>query len=489
MTSVSETNGDGLNWSRTRRVVVEHDIRPVNSNKNYVNGQSNNDLVIKTMTKQHQDEQEELKELNSKLANYLEHVHDLETFNGQLLAELDEVRDKWGANTEKVNRKYAPDLEKLRQNLDDGLRSKILHELQIQQYEYDADHIQQRTNTFEGDNAIRLNAAEQELAHTVYELEILKKQFDRREAELAQQRLNLQNLDNLFQGLQNELLNHRLERMLVQNEMQTLREEILFEKANHQAQRQEILSLSKYLFFLDNHHRSLLFSSDVPTIDLTKFYRAELTRAISDIRDDFETLFESQLHELEEYYRIKTEEIHEELAQEKERKRLFNEENEENTVSSMLSSWNEVNEEHKQMKMDNTQVEIDLNDTIEDLNRIREEQAREHDKHDLQFNKLQEEYQDKQDIVNGILQNNISLRFELLTYRNLLKSEENRIQRNEQEQPSPPPPPPSTENIQGYSVQKLAVKKESKGFVFANHFRANVSLFFRLFRSYCIRYD
>lgn len=250
--NATETNGDdGLNWSQTRRVLVEHNIRPVNSNGIYVNGQSTIDSAIKTMSKQHHDEQEELKELNSKLANYLEHVHDLETFNGQLLAELDEVRKKWGVDTEKITRKYAPELEKLRQGIDDGLRAKILHELQIEQYEYDANHIQQRTSTFEGDNAIRLNAAEQELAQTIYELEILKKQFNRREAELAQQRLNLQNLDNLFQGLQGELLNHRLERMLVDNEIQTLREEILFEKANHQLQRQEILSISKDLFSLE----------------------------------------------------------------------------------------------------------------------------------------------------------------------------------------------------------------------------------------------
>lgn len=207
----------------------------------------------------------------------------------------------------------------------------------------------------------------------------------------------------------------------------------------------------------------MIFFADVPTIDLTKFYRAELTRAISDIRDDFDTLFQSQLQELEEYYRIKTEEIQEELAQEKQRKRQVDEDNEENTVSSMLSAWNEVNEEYNQMKMDNTQLELDLTDTLDDLNRIRDEHAREHDKFDLQFNKLQEEYQDKQNIVNGILQNNVSLRFELLTYRNLLKSEEKRIEQKEQETVASPPPSP-TANLPGYSVQKLAVKKESKGF-------------------------
>ena len=198
-----------------------------------------------------------------------------------------------------------------------------------------------------------------------------------------------------------------------------------------------------------------------------------MTRAISDIRDDFETLFQSQLQELEEYYRIKTEEIQEEIARDNERKRVVSEEAEENTLSSMLSSWTELNDEFKQLKEDNNQLETDFNDTLADLNRIREEQAREHEKIDVDVFQLQQEYQDKQNIVNGILDNNVSLRFELLTYRNLLKSEEKRIQRDDQEQQSqtssslpPPPPPPATDSPKGYTVQKLAVKKTSKGLSF-----------------------
>ena len=244
MTSVAQTNGESSDWTRTRRVFIEHDIRPVKN----ADDPSTIDSAIRNIAKQHQDEKEELKELNSKLSNYLEHVQHLETYNGHLLAELDEVRKKEEKNTEKITRKYAPELRKVRRDLDDGLHARILYELQFQQYEYDIGHAQQRIDAFDGDTAVRLKAIEQELANSIYELDILKKQFDRREAELSQQRLNLQNLDNLFEGLEKELLNHQLERLLVQNEIQTIREELAFENANYQVQRQEIVSLSTKSF-------------------------------------------------------------------------------------------------------------------------------------------------------------------------------------------------------------------------------------------------
>ncbi|CAF4665475.1 unnamed protein product, partial [Rotaria magnacalcarata] len=45
--------------------------------------------------------------------------------------------------------------------------------------------------------------------------------------------------------------------------------------------------------------------------------RTELTRAIADIKSDFEALSIAQRKELEEYYKIKTEEIRQQAAEQK----------------------------------------------------------------------------------------------------------------------------------------------------------------------------
>lgn len=56
--------------------------------------------------------------------------------------------------------------------------------------------------------------------------------------------------------------------------------------------------------------------------DPAQFYRTELERAIRDIRGDFEQLNQEQKRELEEWYRIKTEEVEKEVAKEREFQRI-----------------------------------------------------------------------------------------------------------------------------------------------------------------------
>ena len=154
-------------------------------------------------------------------------------------------------------------------------------------------------------------------------------------------------------------------------------------------------------------------------------------------------------------------------------------------MNSMASLITDINEEYKQLKLENNQLDIDLNDTLDDLRRIREQQMRENEKLDFDLNQLQQESDDKQGIVNQVIENNVSLQFELLTYRNLLNSEEKRINRNLQEQ-SPPASPQPTEIAKGFSVKKIAVKKTTTGFDACILLSFLLTLFFFMHRSNCI---
>jgi chromosome segregation ATPase len=113
------------------------------------------------------------------------------------------------------------------------------------------------------------------------------------------------------------------------------------------------------------------------------------------------------------------------------------------------------------LQLENNQLQTDLNDTVDDLIRIRDEHDRENKKNDLQLNQLRQEIDDKQAIINGTLENNVSLAFELSTYRNLLNSEEKRLNRIEQEPISSSSN--QTQQVKDYSIQKLAVKKTARG--------------------------
>jgi hypothetical protein len=68
---------------------------------------------------------------------------------------------------------------------------------------------------------------------------------------------------------------------MIQNELQTLEEQLAFMKAVHEEERNELASLGTL------------------SIDVSQFYRTELTRAIADIKNDFEALSLAQRQELE----------------------------------------------------------------------------------------------------------------------------------------------------------------------------------------------
>lgn len=462
-TDTQNFNGlDNSNGTTIRRTIVERGVRQTSNNDNPSGGGPSTSSAIITITKQREDEQRELQELNSKLSSYLGHVLNLETYNGQLLAELEALKDKWGLDTERLNAAYAPQLKTLRNGIDSSLHDRIFEELQLKQNEYDMWQTEQRINTLGDDAADRINKLQQDLNNSVQDLEKLKTQYDRRSADLLQKRSKLENLGNEFDGLQSELLNQRLERLMVENELQTLREEAAFQDAIYQAQREEILTLS------------------IPAIDSSAFYRNELANAISDIRQDFEIHSQTQNKELEEYYRIKTEEIQEKIAQDNERRRLLTSETRESTFDS--SMYADLLEEYKELKSQQTQLQTDLTDTLDDLERIRDEQSRESEKYNSEINQLQQELESKQTVINEVLENNISLRFELSTYRNLLNGEEKRLNKMEQEEKvqtslssssnQVQASPPSSPNLLQYNtdrrpsdfkVQKMAVKKSSKG--------------------------
>jgi len=197
---------------------------------------------------------------------------------------------------------------------------------------------------------------------------------------------------------------------------------------------------------------------DIPPIDLAKFYRNELARAITDIRHDFEVLSQTQFRDMEEFYRIRTEELKEKAAQLNEEERRRKNSNVSESFEDSLSSYNELNDELKLLKLESNQFEIDFNDTLDDLQRIRDEHLRQHEKFDQEYQQLREQLDQRQDTINQILDNNISLKFELITYRNLLNSEEKHIQRAQDEDTNP-----SASSVDEKQIHKMSAKKTSTG--------------------------
>ena len=167
---------------------------------------------------------------------------------------------------------------------------------------------------------------------------------------------------------------------------------------------------------------------------MSSFYRVELARAISDIRQDFEVLSQSQANELEDYYRVKTEQVREEIASENERKRLLNSEGVVDSMDTVALS-SSVKDNHKDLvslKAENQQLQGNLDAIIDDLEKIQEEQLRDRQAYEQDLNQFRQQIADTQASIDGVLESNVSLRFEMSTYRRLLDVEEKHLNRMEQ---------------------------------------------------------
>jgi len=174
-----------------------------------------------------------------------------------------------------------------------------------------------------------------------------------------------------------------------------------------------------------------------PVLDVSRFYRIELARAISDIRQDFEVLSQSQVNELEEYYRVKTEQVRAEIESENERKRLLASEGalEFMDKTGLTSSLKDNQNDLISLRAENRQLQSVLDAIADDLEKIQDENSRGKQLYDQELAQLQQQIADKQETVDSLLQNNVSLRFEMSTYRRLLDVEEQHLNRIEQEQP------------------------------------------------------
>ncbi|CAF2033494.1 unnamed protein product [Rotaria magnacalcarata] len=398
---------ENSNTTIIHRKLVEHGTERIVNGTNSQNGPRS---ATEAQTKQYEDEKNELQELNYKFAMYLDHVRDLENHNGQLLAELESLKRKWDNNMNQLDVILGLQLGSLRDTLDDGVRDNVLQELELKRHEDYIFIIQQRIATFESDNKNQLNKAQQELNVSSNVLEHLRRQYEQNSKNLDQRRTAVNDLSNEYDALEADLVDHKLERIMVENELQTLREHAAFQHAIH------------------TMHSNCILALDAPVIDLPNFYRTELIRAIGEIRHDFEVLAKSQTSDLKEYYRIKTEKI-QEIARENQRKRALASENAPMRQGFDLQLLTNLENDHSQLKSENHKLEVELTLMSDDLRRTQDERMRENNKLDEQSNQLRRELADKKATIDDVVENNVSLHFELSTYRVLLNSETQRVNR------------------------------------------------------------
>lgn len=390
--------------SRTIRRVVEHGIRPVGLAGDLGKGEA-----LALMREQRDHEKQELMQLNDRFSSYLDRVKYLEQTNKQLQQTLDQLRSKWGLDSDQFKSKYEPTLNDLRKTMDSATNERSKAEMKWKRADFDiqfykrlVDDVHQWTNQ----DKMKINSLQSTLEENQREFDHLQRLMSDAISDIEKYRNEMKHLYEEISRLLTELDHETMSRIKIENEKQTLEEQIPFLSAIHEQEMNELRNLS----------------SPNIGIDPTTFYKNELQRAIREIRNDFENLSRSQRSELEEYYRIKTDEIIQQAEKQKQEQQKQNL-NPENSTQLKIS----INEAKKDIldlqqnyqKYSQTMSLLEAN--LENLKRENGDilDAREREILELRsrLNELMAQYDD-------IVSNKSSLEFEINTYRRLLESEE-----------------------------------------------------------------
>jgi chromosome segregation ATPase len=423
-----------------RRTVIERGIRTADQG----GGGRAAVEVMRKFAHQHEEEKREMQDLNTKFGAYLDRVKFLETQNRKLQAQLDDLKQKWGFDSGKVKDQYDQALITLRKSIDDVTRDKALAELRAKRAEYDASLIKHQTD-FASElvnlDRNRFSMLKQQLEGSGSELEALRSRYEDKRQEIERNKSEVKRLLEQLENLKNEFDNESMARVMIQNELQTLEEQLAFLKAIHEEERNELASLGTL------------------PIDVTQFYRTELTRAIADIKSDFDQLSQAQRHELEEYYRIKNEEIREQAA---EQKRRIEDARRSGSVevmdlSSLKTMLTENRDNYSHLQKEHSDLSNHLRQLEEDFERIASEHHRAQSERDRELAELRSQAEQREHAIATVLENNVSLRFEINTYRRLLEVEEVRINKAETRFDT---------QVSDVSTKKMTVQKSARDYYF-----------------------
>lgn len=398
-------------------------------------------------------EKQELGKLNDKMTNYVGRVKMLESENNKLLGAIADMQAGWGEGSRQVREQFEQSLFDMRGRIDDVAHLKTIADVRHKRAVYENGEYQKQLE----DNYRVSDAHAGKIKNLERELVQLNDSHDNLKQAVAAEIKDIErfkaNRDDTWAGLV-ELLD-RLDdelfrRIGVEYNNQTLREHIEFVKQINERELNEMAQLSTAL----------------PFNEQIEFYKDQLKRVISNIRKDYEQLHMDQTREMEEWMKMKKEEL-----------------------ANMYNEKDPLHDMEMNMHLENMETLRDAYDAnikeIEDLKRNhnlmagRLQQVEEHvdmerahvndtlEAQNCEVKRLNEELMALTNDYNHINVNKATLEYEINVYKRLLDSQLDRFSKQPEPVQIVMPKPVAAETLVtnesfGGKVQN---KKEKKGTV------------------------
>lgn len=252
--------------------------------------------AVVAIAENREKEKRELSQLNDKFASYVERVRFLEVHNKKLQMELEALKNRAGGESGKIREMYEIELREAKHLIDETSKDKANAELKAKACEEDAERFKRRYNdVLNNRNAdkARIDELNQQIASNEAEINLLKRRLGDLEDEAKRYKIETQRLLGEIQRITAELDSETLQRVQLENEKNGLEEELSFLRQMHAQELEDLRQKS----FLD------------VGLDSSQFFKSELANAIREIRNEYEQINNNQRAEMEQWYRMKIQEV------------------------------------------------------------------------------------------------------------------------------------------------------------------------------------
>ncbi|XP_028999738.1 lamin L3 isoform X2 [Betta splendens] len=244
-------------------------------------------------------EKDDLRNLNDRLANYIQRVQDLESERSSMLIQLQKEESK-SREMGNVRRLYEEELADVRKSLDglagERARLQIVHGNMCEDYKKLQSRIQKKENDLE--NALaQLRKVEAALSCKDSEFTKLLSDNRRLQEDFADLQAQLENLEGVLADTKNHMSSEILRRVEMENQVQTLKEQLELQK---NISEQEI-------FEIRSRHKSRLVEVDAGR---QKEFESKLAEAMQQLRHDHESQLQQYKEEIDRTFSSKLQNAH-----------------------------------------------------------------------------------------------------------------------------------------------------------------------------------